>query len=115
MSKDDLIRFKHILEAAMEALEFVKGKSRKDFDKNRMLALSLIKEIEIIGEAVSKISNDVKEKYPHIPWSDIVGMRNYLIHAYFDIDFDMIWKTVAEDLPTLAAEIEKILSHEGKR
>ncbi|MEK6791990.1 MAG: DUF86 domain-containing protein [Deltaproteobacteria bacterium] len=115
MSKDDLIRLKHILEATMEALDFVKGKSRTDFDKNRMLVLSLIKEIEIMGEAASKISNGVKEKYPHIPWGDITGMRNYLIHAYFDIDFDMVWKTVTEDLPPLAAEIEKVLSREDKR
>ncbi len=111
MSKDDLIRLKHILEATMEALDFVKGKSRTDFDKNRMLVLSLIKEIEIMGEAASKISNGVKEKYPHIPWGDITGMRNYLIHAYFD----MVWKTVTEDLPLLAAEIEKVLSREDKR
>lgn len=115
MSKDDVIRLKHIFDAAMEALEFVRGKTRADFDKNRMLVLSLIKEIEIMGEAASKISNDVKKRYPHIPWGDIVGMRNYLIHAYFDINFDMVWKTAAEDLPFLAAEIEKVLSREDKR
>jgi len=116
MSKDnDIVRLRHVLDAAKEASSFVRGKSRTDFSEDRMLVLSLVKEIEIIGEAASKISAGLKEKYPNVPWADIVGMRNFLIHAYFDINFDVVWKTITEDLPPLAAEIEKILSREDIR
>lgn len=80
-----------------------------------MLVLSLVKEIEIIGEAASKISSGLKEKYPDIPWADIVGMRNFLIHAYSDINMDVVFKTITEDLPPLASEIENILSREDIR
>ena len=96
-----------MLDAAKEAVLFVKDKSKTDLNKDRMLVLSLVKEIEIIGEAASKISDKLKTKYFLIPWLDIIGMRNHLIHAYFDVDLDLVWKTVTHDLPFLITEIEK--------
>lgn len=110
MLNDDLIRIKHMFDAAKEILSFAKGKSRTDLNKDRMLALALVKEIEIIGEAASKISEKVRAKYPHIPWLDIISMRNHLIHAYFDVDLDVVWNTVTKDLPPLITELEKIIS-----
>jgi len=74
-----------------------------------MLVLSLIRELEIIGEAASKISAETRSQNTSIPWQDISGMRNRLIHAYFDVDLDTVWSTVSRDLPTLKAELEKIL------
>jgi uncharacterized protein with HEPN domain len=74
-----------------------------------MLALSLVEEIEIIGEAASKISDKTKTKYFRVPWIDIIGMRNHLIHAYFDVDIDVVWNTVTHDLPFLIAKLEKII------
>lgn len=109
MANDDLVRFKHILDAAKEALSFVKDKSKADLTKDRMLVLSLVKEIEIIGEAASKISDKTKTKYFRVPWIDIIGMRNHLIHAYFDVDLDVVWNTVTHDLPFLIDELEKII------
>ncbi|MBM4064640.1 MAG: DUF86 domain-containing protein [Planctomycetes bacterium] len=109
MSNDDLVRIKHMLDAAKEAVFFAKDKSKIDLNKDRMLVLSLVKEIEIIGEAASKISDKLKTKYFHIPWLDIIGMRNHLIHAYFDVDLDLVWKTVTHDLPFLITELEKII------
>ena len=98
-----------MLDAANEALEFVRGKGRSDLDTDRKLVLSLVKELEIIGEAASKVSAEIRTQYNAIPWQDISGMRNRLIHAYLDIDLDVVWTTVTRDLPLLKAELEKIL------
>ncbi len=64
-----------------------------------MLTLAIIKELEIIGESASKISPEFKKSQPHIPWINIVGMRNRLTHGYFDVDLDLVWTTVQDDLP----------------
>ena len=109
MRKDDRIRLQHMLDAANEALTFIQGKIRTELDNDRMLVLSLIRELEIIGEAASKISAETRSQNTSIPWQDISGMRNRLIHAYFDVDLDTVWSTVSRDLPTLKAELEKIL------
>ncbi|WP_420266125.1 DUF86 domain-containing protein [Candidatus Magnetominusculus dajiuhuensis] len=108
--REDKIRMRHMLDAAKEAISFTQGKTRRSLDKNRMLTLSLVKDIEIIGEAATSISKDCREKYPNIPWKSIVNMRNRLIHAYFDINLDVVWQTVAVDVPSLIVEFEKILT-----
>jgi uncharacterized protein with HEPN domain len=110
MPKDDLVRMRHILDAAREALSFTAGKTRVDLNANRMLVLSLVKEIEIIGEAAGKISEETKNKYKTIPWLDMIDMRNHLIHVYFEIDLDILWDTIVNDLPPLVKELEKIIS-----
>ena len=97
-----------MLDAAREAESFSQNKTRNSLDTDRKLALALVKCIEIIGEAAAQISNESREALPQIPWADIIGMRNRLIHAYFDINLDILWKPVVEDLPPLVAELEKI-------
>jgi uncharacterized protein with HEPN domain len=82
MRKDDRVRLQHMLDAANEALTFIQGRIRADLDNDRMLVLSLIRELEIIGEAASKISAETRSQNTSIPWQDISGMRNRLIHAY---------------------------------
>ncbi|MDP2682404.1 MAG: DUF86 domain-containing protein [Deltaproteobacteria bacterium] len=114
MQKDDAIRLQHMLDAGREALLFIADKSRGGLDNNRMLVLSLIKDIEIIGEAANKVSLDVKNKYINIPWLDIIGMRHHLIHGYFDIDLNIVWDTVTKDIPPLIIEIERILKEKDK-
>ena len=74
-----------------------------------MLVLSLVKEIEIIGEAASKVSQETRNALPDIPWADLTGMRPRLIHAYFDINVEVVWQTVVHDLPRLLSALEKIL------
>jgi len=78
-------------------------------DADRQLVLSLVKSIEIIGEAAANVTAESRAALPHIPWRDIISMRNRLIHAYFDINLDILWKTVIEDLPPLLAELKKIV------
>lgn len=109
MKLDDKIRIQHMIDAAEEALSFVSDKSEKEFNKNRMLVLSIIKEIEIIGEAASKISEETKLRYNNIPWQDIVGMRNRLIHGYFDVNIKLVWNTIKNDLPSLLKSLKEII------
>jgi uncharacterized protein with HEPN domain len=90
MRRDDAIRVRHMLDAAREALSFASGKQRSDLAANRMLVLSLVKSVEIIGEAAATVTAETRERFPHIPWRDIVAMRNRLIHVYFDIDLDRV-------------------------
>ena len=99
MLSEDSIRLNHMRDATREALAFVAGKTRDDLDIDRQLVLALVKSIEIIGEAAAKTSRGFKTTSTDIPWRDIIAMRNRLIHAYFDIDLDILWQTVTTELP----------------
>ena len=101
MFTDDNTKVKHIIEAANEAISFIKGKVRQDLDKDRKLSLSLVRLLEIIGEAANGLSESFRESHPDIPWNSIINMRNRLIHGYFDINLDVVWQTVTEDLQEL--------------
>lgn len=109
MKSHDLVRVKHMIEAADEAMSFAQGKSRGDLNKDRMLTVALMREIEVVGEAASKISEDFKFIHPDIPWALIIGMRNKLIHAYFDINLDILWRTITVNLPLLKEKLDTIL------
>jgi uncharacterized protein with HEPN domain len=108
MKPEDKIRIQHMIDALNETLTFTDNVSEKDFFQNRMLILSVIKEIEIIGEAASKISEEMKLKYPEIPWKDIIGMRNRLIHGYFEVNIELVWNTIKINLPQLLSLLQKI-------
>jgi uncharacterized protein with HEPN domain len=110
--RDDLTRLQHIRDASKEALEFIANHRRNDLESNRMLALSLVKELEIIGEAANNISKECQSRYPDIPWSDMIGMRNRLVHAYFGINYDIVWQTVTENLPYLLSQIQTVIKQE---
>lgn len=101
-----------MLEATQECLDFTKNRKRKDLETNRMLSLSIVRLLEIIGEAASKLSKGFQNRHPQIPWKNIIGMRNRLIHAYFDIEYDYVWKAVTDELPELAAKLQRITAQE---
>lgn len=107
MRNDDLIRLRHMRDSAKEAQSYIAGKKRSDLYHDRMLAHSLVRCIEIVGEATVKVSPQCRSETPLIPWRDIVAMRNRLIHAYFDINLDQVWDTVVDDLPPLIVELER--------
>jgi len=109
MRGDDRVRLQHMLDAAHEAVAFTQGRVREDLDADRMLTLSLVKEIEIIGEAANQVSETTREQLPGIPWADITGMRNRLVHVYFDINLDILWRTAQHDLPPLIGVLERVL------
>lgn len=108
MFKDDDVRIRHMLDAAREAVAFVEGRSRPDLDTDRKLNLSLVRLLEIIGEAARGISPEFREAHPDLTWKKMVGMRDHLIHGYFDINLDVVWETVKNDLPPLIEKLEKI-------
>lgn len=110
MFEDDSVRIRHILDAAREAVAFSQGRSREDLDTDRRLNLSLVRLLEIIGEAARGISSEFRETHPDLPWKSMIGMRDRLIHAYFDVNLDIVWETVTEDLPGLIAKLEKIVA-----
>ena len=110
MLNEDRVRLSHMRDAAVEAVSFIAGKSRTDLDADRQLVLALVKSIEIIGEAAMKVSRGGKAETSEVPWRDIIAMRNRLIHAYFDIDLDILWQTVTFELPTLVQGLEHLLT-----
>jgi uncharacterized protein with HEPN domain len=99
-----------MLDAAREIMSFVQGRTRDELDHDRMLTLSLIKSIEIIGEAAAQVLPETRSQHPEIPWLNIIAMRHRLVHAYFDIDLDRVWDTATDDLPPLVAVLEKVLA-----
>lgn len=107
--RDDQVTLRHILEHAREAIEMANSRSRADLDSDRMLELSLARLVEIVGEAATRTSAEIREAHAGIPWREIVAMRNRLIHGYDSIDKDILWEVVTNDLPPLAAGIEQIL------
>ncbi len=113
MQPDDDIRLRHMLDSAREASDFATGRSRTDLDDDRMLALAIIKSIEIIGEAASKISEACRLENGNIPWRDIIGMRNRLSHGYFDINLDIVWETVQTDIPHIIKLLNQIIPPEN--
>jgi uncharacterized protein with HEPN domain len=96
---EDRVRLLHMIEAAETARGFVSGKMRSDLDTDRLLAL--VRAIEVVGEAASKVSSKTRDVAVDIPWALIISMRNRLIRAYFDVDHEVVWKTVTEELPQL--------------
>jgi len=114
LSKPDRIRLRHMLDASREAIGYAEGRSRGDLGTDTMLARALVKCIEIVGEAASRASEETRKRAAAIPWAQINGMRNRLIHAYFDINPDEVWGTVVNDLPVIARALEAILAADEK-
>lgn len=106
---DDIIAFRHMLDHAREAVDMIAGKKPGDLSRERMLELSLIRLVEVIGEAAARVSPVGQAKCPEIPWREVVGIRNRLIHGYDSVDLDVLWDTIELDLPPLIAQLEKIL------
>ena len=98
-----------MLDAAQEAVGFAEGRTEADLESDRMLLLALIQSLEVIGEAASKVSEECREKFPQIDWANAIGMRNRLIHAYFDINLPIVWRTINEDLPPLISLLSAAL------
>lgn len=114
MLKNDDVRLRHILDAAREAIAFSRNRSREDLHRDRMLNLSLVHLLEVIGEAARGVSSAFRASHTEIPWEKMVGMRDRLIHGYFDINLDIVWETVSEDLPPLVTLLEKLLASESE-
>lgn len=112
MSKhDDTISFRHMLDHAREAVDMIAGKTPGDLSRERILELALIRLIEIVGEAAGRVSETGQADAPEIPWREVIGMRNRLIHGYDSVDLAVLWDTVELDLPPLIDQLEKVLAN----
>jgi len=103
------IALRQILAHAREAVALTRGKTRADLDQDRLLNLALARLVEIIGEAANRIPEEVQAQYPELPWLQMIGARNRLIHGYDSVDFDILWVIVSHDLPVLINQLEYIL------
>jgi uncharacterized protein with HEPN domain len=102
-----------MLDHSKEAATLIAGKDKAELQHDRVLDLALIRLVEIVGEASAKVSSAIQKKYPSIPWHQVIGMRNRLIHGYDSVDLDVLWDTIEVDLPPLIAALEKILNQTG--
>jgi len=112
MSPDDRWRVGHMIDAASQALAFVEGRKREDLESDPMLRLALTRAVEIVGEAATQVSEAGRREFPGVPWPQIVGMRNRLVHAYFDINQNILWDTVQLALPGLLEQLKTVLESE---
>ena len=103
------VRLQHMLDAAHKIGAFAADTDRESLDDDEMRQLALTRLIEIIGEAATQITDDFYKAHPHIPWAAMRGMRNRLIHAYFDVNLDILWETVTVSIPALIPQLEAIL------
>lgn len=106
--KDDIAYIDHILLSISKILEYTKDLNQDDFKDNEMVQDAVIRNIEIIGEATKKVSVDFNSQYSKIPWREMSGMRDKLIHDYMGVDIDVVWKTIQEDIPLIKSLIESI-------
>ncbi|MBM3128426.1 MAG: DUF86 domain-containing protein [Chloroflexi bacterium] len=102
-----------MLDNARKASELMRGKTRADLDDEGIETLALVRLLEVVGEAANRISDNEQLRHPEIPWVQIVGLRNRLIHGYDSIDLDILWQVVSEDLPPLIQSLEKIIAGIG--
>ncbi|SMP17500.1 Uncharacterized conserved protein, contains HEPN domain [Desulfurobacterium pacificum] len=107
--KSPAVYLEDILESIKKIEKYTKGMSKEEFFSNDLIIDGVIRNLEIIGEATKKLPTTLKENHSHIPWKEIAGMRDILIHDYSGVDAQVIWDTIKEDLPTLKKQIQEIL------
>lgn len=115
MLQADRHRLQHMIDAALEAIAFTEGRIREDLETDRQLVLSLIKDIEIIGEAASQVTESARQHLAHVPWRHVISMRNRLVHGYFSVNLDIVWETVQDDLPKLLTDLERAMAAEQRK
>lgn len=98
-----------MLAYAREASALVQGKGRGDLDRERTLELSVLRVLEVLGEAATRLPDEIRSRHPEIPWGSIIGLRNRLIHAYAEVDLDIVWDILTPDMPDLVGKLERML------
>ena len=113
MPKDELVYVGHMLDKAHEALSLVRGKTRQDYDRDSALRLALTHLIQVIGEAARRVSPQFRDRHPQIPWEALAGMRSKIVHDYMNVDEDIVWDSVTQELHPLIEELRKIVPPES--
>lgn len=109
MTPDEVTRIRHMIEAAQTAQQFMAGRQRADLDADTMLLFAVLQAIQIVGEAATHISQETRSATPAVPWPRIIGMRNRLVHAYADINREVVWKTVTAEIPAVLPLLTALL------
>ena len=112
MLAEDRVRLRHMVEAAEAAVQFLAGRQRIDLEEDRMLLFALVRAIEVLGEAASQISAETRATHTDMPWRAIIGMRNRLMHAYFEIKTEIVWQTVPQEIPALLSQLRVLAPDE---
>ena len=107
MRDDDRVRIRHMVDAAEIVGQFIAGRSRADLDRDRMLLFAVVRAIEIVGEAAARVSDETRAEVNEVPWTSIVGMRNRLVHGYFEIDAEIVWRTASDEIPRLLDALKR--------
>ena len=109
MKKDDTVYLRHILDAIEKIEGYLKSVSAEQFLQDRLLQDGVVRRLEIIGEASRNLSDELRQKHPEVPWGQIIGLRNRITHAYFNVDLHIVWEIVQNDLSPLKQQVERIL------
>jgi uncharacterized protein with HEPN domain len=115
MKKDDSIYLRHVLDAIVKIEEYTQGIKYERFMDNHLIQDGVIRQIEIIGEATKRLSKETRERYSEIPWKDMTGMRDKLIHNYLGVDLDAVWDTVEKDIPDLRNRLRYLIEKDEKK
>ena len=107
---DPLVYILHMRDHAREAWDLTRDRSRADLDTDRMLNLALVRLLEVLGEASRRVPGDFRSRYPDVPWRDTSDLRNRLIHGYDQINFDLVWEVIENDLSPLIVQLETIIA-----
>jgi uncharacterized protein with HEPN domain len=105
----DKQRLLHILDSIEEIESYIDGSSQSDFDNNSMMRFASVKQLEIIGEAVNHLSDQIKRETPEVDWKPIIGLRNIAVHEYFGIDSAIVWNIINNDLPDFKVNILRLI------
>ncbi len=111
---DDPDRMRHMLEASEKALRLAKGKKRTDFQQDELLQLALTRLVEMVGEAAARITQQTRDRHKKIPWPDIIGTRNRIVHDYYMVNLDVLWEIVTHDLRPLVSSLKRVLQSKRK-
>ena len=109
MKRDEAVYLRHILDAISKINSYLRGVDESGFAQQSLIQDGVIRQLEIISEAVKRVSSQLRSRQPQIPWQDIAGMRDKLIHGYFGVDLEKVWLTVTDDLPALEAAVAEML------
>ncbi len=109
MPKDDWVYVGHMLDMGLQARAILSGKDRADYDQEIVLRLALTHLVQVIGEAAQQVSKEFQDLHSQVPWREIIGMRHRIVHDYLNVDEDVVWEVVQNDLPLLIYALEKII------
>ena len=105
----DSVFIAQMVEAAEAALEFTDGQTAESFVDDRLVGYAVVRAVQLVGQAAHRVSAELQAAHPEIPWREMIGMRNVVVHDYADVDLSLVWKTVREDLPGLIERLNTIL------